>query len=1259
MTNDTLRILQCNLGKSRETTDSILNHPDSAQFALLLLQEQYYSTYLNSSLLHHAWTLVEAATQSELPPRSAIYINNRVIDANAFKQYYLPFSNVTAIEILGVQGQLPTLIINVYNPPRKDLITPLRKHLQEHLNCRNYSKMIIAGDFNLHHPIWNPPTYHTYDVLSDELLEMMSDHGLTIMLPPGTITYPCDNEVGGTTIDLVWGNELAVESVIKCKLAKDHDHGSDHHPIETILDMDLPTSHPAQPGYNYLKTEWNLLEAKLAQYLPEIITSHPTPAILDQYAADITDAIQRAISDTTPRKRPSPFSKRWWNEDLTKLRREANAKRRRYQITRSILSREEWREKRNEYKQEIRNAKEMRWKEFVEEADERTIWMVKKFIDAPTVPHFIPTINKAMSNEEKADEFRSEFFPPPPPADISDILTTNTYPPPVPCEGDITMLQLERAISKLSPDKAPGPDEITNRVLKRAFTTIQYHLLRLVQASIKLGHFPSSFKTTTTVVLRKIAKPDYTKPNAYRPVALENTLGKVIESVMTEIVSYLVEEYQLLPPEHFGGRPGRTTEDAMIILTERIYRAWRAGEIYSVVFMDVAGAFNNVHHKRLLDNMRKRRMPPFVVKWTESFLKDRVTQLRFNGVMSRDIRIEAGIPQGSPMSPILFMCYNAELLEIPVAYPGVKVQRWGFIDDIAFGVQGMSDEGNAWILQQMLEDAEGWRRRHGARFETTKYLLNHFTRKRKPTTATIRVGNVIVSPSENTRYLGVVFDKQLRFKNHLQQVAQKGAKFAHALARIAKVSWGARFCQLRQLFTSVVAARTDYGAVVWHRPAKYGEKSPPAQVKALAMVQRTAMKAILGCFRTTSTAALEVETALAPSHLRLQSRILRSLTRMRTVPDLHPITSFMQDAARTTSRRHVTGLEYLLRSFPDYAGPIETIKPFIRPPWWVPVHAVTIKGDKKEAKRQHDEAAQDPGTIQIYTDGSGIAKHIGAAAYCPQLQKEVSQYLGRATEYTVFAAEVRAMNLAVDILLEPSTDISSYSKCVIYVDSQPAITATTKPIMQSGQKIIADTLEAIDEVCQRQLDFMITIIWIPGHMCIEGNDKADAMAREATKLVPQGQSHHRYKPLKAAQNQAVKEAARNEWERRWREGTREAQQLRRISINQPVARGHKLYSTITKRHQVSTIARLRTGHCSLNQYLHRFHITETPLCECGSGSIENVNHFLLHCGRYDRERAKLIEKVGVGGMRVENLLGYPELLGFTLKFIESTGRFKF
>src|SRR5271154_2562127 len=99
--------------------------------------------------------------------------------------------------------------------------------------------------------------------------------------------------------------------------------------------------------------------------------------------------------------------------------------------------------------------------------------------------------------------------------------------------------QLLRAIDKLSPNKPQGPDEIPKAIIKKTFDTTQQYLLAMAHASINLAHFPTCFnlKATTTIVRRKPQKPDYTKASAtYRPIALETTLGKILESVLTDLL---------------------------------------------------------------------------------------------------------------------------------------------------------------------------------------------------------------------------------------------------------------------------------------------------------------------------------------------------------------------------------------------------------------------------------------------------------------------------------------------------------------------------------------------------------------------------------------------------------------------------------------------------------------------------------------------------------------------------------------------------
>ena len=128
------------------------------------------------------------------------------------------------------------------------------------------------------------------------------------------------------------------------------------------------------------------------------------------------------------------------------------------------------------------------------------------------------------------------------------------------------------------------------------------------------------------------------------------------------------------------------------------------------------------------------------------------------------------------------------------------------------------------------------------------------------------------------------------------------------------------------------------------------------------------------------------------------------------------------------------------------------------------------------------------------------------------------------------------------------------------------------------------------------------------------------------------------------------------WETEWKTGTENARRLRSMSQYPGTSRGLKLYGTLERKHAV-LISRLRTGHCHLNHYLHRFNITETSECECGAEK-ETVEHYLLNCELYDEERDALRRRVGAQGMRPSILLGDSQIIKDTVDYIEKMGRFK-
>ena len=332
---NTIAILQYNLRKNKYRTHSVLNDPTSSKYSMLIIQEQHRSKYTESAPIHNgSWTLIESGSYPNRDPRSAIYINNRIIDTTAFRIITFPFPDVTAVAINTTDNLKPSLVINVYNPCDQNLITPLTEYLQQNIDTTQYNAIVIAGDFNLHHPLWNPPQYHTHDPKADELIEGMLQLGMQLMIPPGTITFP----PAQTAIDLVWGNEQAMNNMIKCHVATENDHGSDHLPIETILDLAPRLTAPTNPPYNFSKTNWKALETKIQEYLPPLPLEQGaamTVEAIESFAIGISEGIAKAIDETTPRKKPSPFSKRWWNDDLTKARKELNQVRNLHRRTRS------------------------------------------------------------------------------------------------------------------------------------------------------------------------------------------------------------------------------------------------------------------------------------------------------------------------------------------------------------------------------------------------------------------------------------------------------------------------------------------------------------------------------------------------------------------------------------------------------------------------------------------------------------------------------------------------------------------------------------------------------------------------------------------------------------------------------------------------------------------------------------------------------------------------------------------------------------
>ena len=221
-------------------------------------------------------------------------------------------------------------------------------------------------------------------------------------------------------------------------------------------------------------------------------------------------------------------------------------------------------------------------------------------------------------------------------------------------------------------------------------------------------NFPNTnydnWREFVTVVLWKPGKPNYQVAKAYRPIALLCTLAKVITAIVANDISYLVEKHQLLPKTHFGGCPGRTMMDALHYMTHRIKEAWQNKKVVSILFLDVEGAFPNAVTARLIHNLWKRRIPEIYITFVKNLLQGRSTKLKFDDYTSNAIEIHNGIGQGDPLSMILYIIYNADLLEIT---ENSKEEVLGYVDEVAIMVTGDDFAETSRKLERMMTHKGG------------------------------------------------------------------------------------------------------------------------------------------------------------------------------------------------------------------------------------------------------------------------------------------------------------------------------------------------------------------------------------------------------------------------------------------------------------------------------------------------------------------------------------------------------------------------
>ena len=418
------------------------------------------------------------------------------------------------------------------------------------------------------------------------------------------------------------------------------------------------------------------------------------------------------------------------------------------------------------------------------------------------------------------------------------------------------ILELKDAIKK-SHDTATGPDEIHYQMLKHLPENALSTLLHIFNDIWATGVFPDSWRLATVIPIPKPGK-DHAEPTNYRPIALTSCLCKTLERMINKRLVWYLESNDLISPIQSGFRSERSTNDHLIRLETFIRDAFVNREHVVSVFFDLEKAYDTTWRYGILKDLHdlglKGRLPLFI----KSFLEDRTMQVRVGSTLSDLYDQEQGVTQGSILSTTLF---NIKINNIVNCLDN-KTDGSLYVDDFGICYRSKNMRTIERHLQQSINRIEDWATNNGFKFSKSKTQCVHFCKLRRiHNDPVLYLYGSPIPVVEETKFLGVIFDRKLSFIPHIRYIKAKCLKALNLLKVLSNTSWGADRPTLLHLYRSLIRSKLDYGSVVYGSARK-------SYLQTLDTVHHQGLRLALGAFRTSPVSSLYVEADKPSLYLR-------------------------------------------------------------------------------------------------------------------------------------------------------------------------------------------------------------------------------------------------------------------------------------------------------------------------------------------------------------------------------------------------------
>jgi exonuclease III len=746
-------------------------------------------------------------------------------------------------------------IVSVYCPPGKVMTDRVMAHVKQDKN------LLICGDFNAKDPELGSTgqTNEAGRVLVRQIARMKLR-----LLSQGEHTFTTR---GGRreTLDLFMATEDVARLAQGVQVLPDV--GSDHLPIAISLKGGMTKSSYPEMRLDYNRmNEQRFCELLQLQCEKLDFTQIDSAEKIDQALKELEQCLAEAEGETIPRVKAGNLKAWKPTEDIVraiKTRRRARRLWERFRtretkrtynscskLVKSLIERaraKRFEDRCNELSKLLKDKPRLFWKEFHALSSNNLSSNRRSY---PPIETAGPT--PAFTDESKAAAFATHladkvWITPDDPTfciETQDLVTrtlaanSNDFKHPVEQPRNDTagrwsfyVAETIAVVKKLK-TTAPGEDGMQNAILKKAPPIFWEKATALFNASMRLSHIPEKWKLAIVCMLPKEGKDPKTV-KGYRPISLLNALAKIMERLVVRRIIGEMRARGVLPASQSAFLNKHSVEDHPFRLAQMAATGLLDQKTTIMVCLDVEGAFDRVWHQGLLYKMRLFGFPNCALAWISNFLDGRKFCVRVGNSHSVSRGISGGVPQGSPLSPILYVLYTADLVrELPR-----EVTNGLFADDIALAKSDADEQAAATKLNQALEAVRKWFCKWRLKLNAAKSQALCINNKEGEPDQ-LKIGAENIEWCKEVKYLGVWFDRKLLWQKQLKTAATKAKARISAMHSVCRNRFGLPTEAAITVFKTYVRPILTYGCQAYLGIT-------PNQWEKLEVVQRIALRMAL------------------------------------------------------------------------------------------------------------------------------------------------------------------------------------------------------------------------------------------------------------------------------------------------------------------------------------------------------------------------------------------------------------------------------